>query len=330
MIKIFKTLSLFFKVSVFLFLPIEQVKAEWVKHSFDVMGTRSHLEFELPNNSDREEIISLVVDEMNRIDRLMSPFKPSSELSKINRDASKKKIRISKELFNLLEESARFSKLTQGSFDISFSSIGYLYDFRKSIRPTEKQLTNLTKAINFHSIQLDKTKNTVHFANANVKIDLGGIAKGYAVDQSIKLLMQARVKNAYVSAGGDSRIIGKKQDRLWYIGIKHPRMKGKLLANLPLEEVSISTSGDYERFFIKDGVRYHHIIDPKTGDSARSLQSVTILASNSTTADALSTSVFILGRKKGLELINNLTDTSVIIVDAKGKIHFSDDMAQIE
>ena len=303
---------------------------KWIKHSIEVMGTQSNIEFEVSKLKDGSNSLQQVINEMHRIDALMSPFKPASELSKLNRLASTHPVHISKELFELLVKSEEFSKLTKGAFDISFSSVGYLYDYRNSVKPTEKQIENLKKNINYQSIHLNKENQTIKFVQPLVKIDLGGIAKGYAVDQCIQILKKNGIVNAYVSAGGDSRIIGKKDDRLWYIGIKHPRNKNKLLVNLPLEEVSISTSGDYERFFVRDGIRYHHIIDPKTGDSARELQSVTILAPTSTTADALSTSVFVLGLDKGLSLINNLSDISAILVDSQGQLHYSDDIDRLK
>ncbi len=304
--------------------------AKWLRHTFEVMGTQAIVEFDIPENKDSSKILALVVNEMHRIDALMSPYKPSSELSKINRLASQHDVKISKELFQLLIQSEKYSKLTNGAFDISFSSVGFLFDYRKAIKPTKQEIAKLKNNINYQSILLNSKEYSVRFTKPLVKIDLGGIAKGYAVDQCIQILIGNGVINAYVSAGGDSRIIGKKDNRLWYIGIKHPRNKDKLLVNLPLEEVSLSTSGDYERFFIKNGVRYHHIIDPKTGESAYELQSVTILALNSTMADALSTSVFVLGREKGLELINKLPNTSAILVDSHGLLHFSDDLSKLE
>jgi len=263
---------------------------------------------------------------MHRIDRLMSPFKPDSELSKINQQASGHPVTISAELFSLLEKSEYYSKLTQGAFDISFSSVGYLYDYRAHKRPNESQKKNLTAQINYQSIRLDKSKKTVKFDSSKIRIDLGGIAKGHAVDRCIDILINHGIKNAFVNAGGDSRVIGKKNDRLWYIGIRHPREEGKLIVNLPLEQVAISTSGDYERFFIEDGIRYHHIIDPLTGDSVRNSQSVTILAETSVIADALSTSIFVLGPVKGLALVNDMPDVSAIIIDKNGKMLYSDDL----
>ena len=290
------------------------------------MGTQAKVEFEFSDTKQADRLLEKVFAEMHRIDRLMSPFKPDSELTKINQQASQHPVIISDELFELLEKSEYYSQLTQGAFDISFSSVGYLYDFRKHQRPDDIQRKALAAEINYQAILLNKTDKSVKFANDKLKIDLGGIAKGHAVDRCIDILVKHGVKNAFINAGGDSRVIGKKNDRLWYIGIRHPRDESKLIVNLPLEQVAISTSGDYERFFIEDGIRYHHIIDPKTGDSVRNSQSVTILANTSTIADALSTSIFVLGSQKGLELVNKLPNVSAIIINKSGKMMYSDDL----
>jgi FAD:protein FMN transferase len=313
---------------IILMLLSKPAVAKWYNHVFSVMGTQAKVEFEWNDESQAQSLIKQVVAEMNRIDLLMSPYKETSELSSVNRQAFKGPLVISQELFTLLERSIHFSKLTSGAFDISFSSVGYLYDYRKQLKPTRSQIKALRTAINYNNIILDKDNLTVRFTDKRVRIDLGGIAKGHSVDTSIALLRKAGVKNAYINAGGDSRLIGNKNDRLWYIGVRHPRDDKKLLVNLPLDEVSLSTSGDYERFFIKDGVRYHHIIDPKTGESAKGMQSATILAGDSTTADALSTSIFVLGVTKGMALVNSLEDVSAIVVANNGKMFISKDLEQ--
>ncbi len=305
-------------------------KADWYQHSFEVMGTQAKVEFEWNDKHQAQLLIQAVVDEMNRIDRLMSPYKPKSEISQLNNSAWSKPIKVSKEFYDLLVRSQHFSNLTKGAFDISFSSVGYLYDYRQNKKPTAKQIAELKEAINYQKIVLNEKDNSVFFTDKRVKIDLGGIAKGHAVDQSIHILQKAGIVNAYVNAGGDSRIIGKKNDRLWYIGIKHPRNEKKLLANLPLEAAAISTSGDYERYFEEGGVRYHHIINPETGDSVRDIRSATIIADDSTTADALSTSIFVLGIKPGMDLINAMPNVSAIMVDKHGKLFVSKDLASVE
>jgi thiamine biosynthesis lipoprotein len=300
--------------------------AEWFSKEFDVMGTRAKVEFEHKDSIIAAELIAQVVDEMNRIDRLMSPYKVDSELSKVNRLAKDQPVVISKELYHLLEKAREYSEITNGAFDITFSSLGYLYDYRNRLKPNPDQQKRLVSSIDYTSISLNKKKSQVSFLNRNTKIDLGGIAKGHAVDQCVEILLTNGVANAFVNAGGDSRVIGRKKDRLWYIGVRHPRDENKLIVNLPLEQVAVSTSGDYERFFVEDGTRYHHIIDPNTGNSVNTTQSVTILANNSVDADALSTSVFVLGPQKGLELANRLPNVSAIIIDKNGKMLISDDL----
>jgi len=322
-----KTYKFFFLLSGLFFTPVSHSASQWYDKTFQVMGTEAKVEFEADSEKLAQKLIQDVVAEMNRIDRLMSPFKSTSELSRLNREGSSRPVKVTSELFRLLELSIEYSKLTEGSFDVTFSSLGYLYNYRKEQKPSQSQIDDLTPSIDYRSIVLSNKDKAVSFKNSNTRVDLGGIAKGHAVDQCIKLLVASGIKNAFVSAGGDSRVVGKKGDRLWYIGIRDPRDRKKLIVNMPLEEVSISTSGDYERFFIKDKVRYHHILDPKTGDSARASRSVTILAPTSTRADALSTSVFVLGPKKGMALINSIPDVSAIIIDKAGIMTFSDDLA---
>ena len=302
------------------------VSAEWFSHSFETMGTQAKVEFEHEDPIKGEALVKAVVAEMERVNQAMSPYIETSELSIMNREAKINPFKISDELFQLLKRSNEVSQLTNGAFDVTFSSLAFLYDYRAGNKPTEEEIKRLKSAINYQKVILDETKKTVFYQDNRIKIDLGGIGKGHAVDKCIELLQRAGVNNGFVNAGGDSRIIGKKADRLWYIGIRHPRDDNKLIANLPLEDIALSTSGDYERFFEKDGVRYHHIIDPKTGDSARAIQSATILADDSTTADALSTSIFILGVEKGMALVNRLPNVSAIMVNSKGRMYLSQDL----
>ena len=287
------------------------------------MGTAIHVELWHTDKVIAEKNIQRVISEMHRIDSLMSPFKKDSELSLINQQAAKHPLKISDELFNLIQKSINISKLSNGAFDITFSSVGQFYDYRKKFKPTTKELSENLKKINYKNIKLNKDDTTIFFSHAGTRIDLGGIAKGHAIDNAIKILQQHNIKQAMVSAGGDTRIIGDKGGRPWYVGIRHPRDKNKSAVVLPLSQTAISTSGDYERYFIKDDVRHHHIIRPSTGDSARELRSVSILGSDSTTVDALSTTVFILGLNKGMKLISKLPNTEAIIIDTNGLMHYS-------
>ena len=243
--------------------------------------------------------------------------------------ASLEPLVISEEFFRLLETSLEYSALTEGAFDITFASIGHRYDYRKGIKPTESLIDRSLPLINHRNIRLDADRGTVFFEKQGVRIDLGGIAKGYAVDRGMQLLQRRGVQHALISAGGDSRLLGDHRGRPWHIGVQAPRDKGNMAAVLPIADSAISTSGDYERFFERDGIRYHHIISPDTGRSADNLQSVTIIGPNATRTDALSTSVFVLGTEKGMALINRLHDVETIIIDKHGKMITSDGLADL-
>ena len=299
--------------------------AQWVKHSFEVMGTMSHVEFWLanPNKAQEQKLIQLVEQEMFRIDQQMSPYKKESELSTVNRDAAKKPINVSEELYNLLKSANRISEMSHGSFDITYASIGYQYNYRDKKRPNQSSIDKALPAINYHSIILNEEQLTVKYSHPDVKIDLGGIAKGYAVKRCLYLLKSEGIKHALVSAGGDTGLLGDRNGRPWLVGIKHPRAENQTAVHIPLENEAISTSGDYERFFIEDGVRYHHIINPKTGDSSRKVISVSVIGKDPTYVDALSTTVFVKGLTEGLALINSLPDFEAIIIDNNQRMHYS-------
>lgn len=287
------------------------------------MGTQIRVEVWHQNKAEAEQAIDNVLAEFRRLDQALSPYIESSELYRVNRNAAAQPVAISREFFDLLKTSLDYSQLTDGAFDITFASIGYQYDYRKQIAPSDQSIAEALPLINYRLIELDTEAMTVAFEQPGVHIDLGGIAKGYAVDRGIASLQQRGIENALVSAGGDSRLLGDHHGRPWHIGIQAPRDKKDMAAVLPLSETAISTSGDYERYFERDGVRYHHIISPKTGRSAGELRSVTILGPNATRTDALSTSVFVLGLKQGLALVDRLDDVDAVIIDNRGQLHTS-------
>lgn len=312
-----------------LMTAVTPAQAGWQRDQQDVMGTRITVELYHDDDQAATDAIAAVMAEMRRIDEDMSPYKPDSELSLINREAAEHPVRVSEELFDLLKQSLHFSELTHGAFDITFASVGFLYDYRASIRPDDQTRKQAVSFINYHNVLLDETATSVSFAKRGVKIDLGGIAKGHAVDRCIDIVRARGVSSALITAGGDTRVIGERWGRPWQIGVRDPRKRDGLVAMLPLENVAVSTSGDYERFFEEGNVRYHHIIDPTTGDSARELRSVTIIGPEATTTDALSTSVFVLGAKRGLELIDHLPGIDAIVVDNKGQLHYSSGLQRL-
>lgn len=303
-----------------------QLQAEWYSDTREMMGTRIHIELWADNEAKANTAIETAMQEIQRIDWLMNPLNSQSELYLVNQQAVDKPLPISDELFWIISKSLYFSRISDGAFDISFSSLGQHYDYRKGRVPSAQQVEQLKSQINYRAIKLDPTGKTIFLAESAMHLDLGGIAKGYAVDRAITLLLEQGIESAIVTAGGDSRIIGDRGDRPWYIGIKHPRKDNENAVMIPLQNTAISTSGDYERFFIQDGVRFHHILSPVTGASVGHVQSVSILAPRAVDSDALSTTVFILGVEKGLALVNHLDTVDAIIIDDKGKLHYSDDL----
>jgi FAD:protein FMN transferase len=300
-------------------------RAEWVSRIADgIMGTRITVELWSDDKDKAERGIDAVLEEMRHIDDSMSTYKPTSEVSQVNAKAAAAPMRISKELFDLLTTAKEYSVITDGAFDITYASVGYLYDFRKHVHPDEQQIHQALPAVNFRHVILDRRNQTVRFSQKGVRIDLGGIAKGYSVDRGIDVLKARGFTRAYVSAGGDSRIIGDRFGKPWMVGIRDPRKgEGTVITEIPLADAAISTSGDYERFFEEGGVRYHHIIDPHTGHSASKVLSATIIGSYATRTDGLSKTAFVLGPEKAMEIYNRIDDVDAIIVKLDGTVIYS-------
>jgi FAD:protein FMN transferase len=303
---------------------VPAARAEWVQRTVDgIMGTRITVELWSEDVARGNEAIDAVMDEMRRIDAAMSTYKPDSEVSQVNAHAADGPMTITPELFKLLQTAADYSRLTNGAFDITYASVGYMYNFREHKRPTEEQIQGALGAVDFRHVLLDPVAGTVRFSRPGVRIDLGGIAKGYSVDCGIAVLQKRGIDRAMVMAGGDSRIIGDRFGKPWMVGIRHPDHEDQVIVRLPLRNTAISTSGDYERFFDEDGVRYHHIIDPHTGHSASKVRSATVLAPTATRTDGLSKTAFVLGPEAALEIYNKLDDVDAVLVTPQGKVLYS-------
>jgi FAD:protein FMN transferase len=314
-----------------LFASLVQVgtaRAEWMERVEDgIMGTRIVVELWSTDEARGNAAIEAVLAEMRRVDAAMSTYKPTSELSLVNARAAQEPIKISGELFDLLSTSLDYSRLTDGAFDITYASVGYMYDFRKHVRPDEKQIAAALPGINYRHVELDRKNGTVHFARPGVRVDLGGIGKGHAVDRGIAVLQSRGIDHGLVTAGGDSRIIGDRFGKPWVVGIRHPDRKDEVIARIPLEDAALSTSGDYERYFDENGVRYHHIIDPKTGRSASKVRSATIIGPTATSTDGLSKTAFVLGPEKAIEIYNRLDDIDAVLVTPQGKVLYTKGLA---
>jgi FAD:protein FMN transferase len=299
--------------------------AEWVKRVTDgIMGTRIIVELWSEDHVRGEKAIDDVLAEMRRLDESMSTYKPTSEVSMVNARAAQGPVVITHELFDLLTAAKEYSRLTDGAFDITYASVGYLYDFRKHIHPSDAAIGKALPAVNYRHVLLDPKNRTVRFSQPGVRIDLGGIAKGYSVDRGIAALQADGITRAYVSAGGDSRIIGDRFGKQWMVGIRDPRKgEGEIIQAIPLSDAAMSTSGDYERYFIENGVRYHHIIDPHTGHSASKVRSATVIGPTAIRTDGLSKTAFVLGPEKAMEIYNRIADIDAIIVKLDGTVIYS-------
>ncbi|MBT8131675.1 MAG: FAD:protein FMN transferase [Gammaproteobacteria bacterium] len=227
-----------------------------------------------------------------------------------------------------MEQALSFAPLTRGAFDISYASAGFLFDYRKRVRPDEQSLSRALEVVDYRLVELDKKKHTVFFRRDGVRIDLGGIAKGHAAERGVKILAGLGIEHAIVSAGGDTRVLGDRRGRPWYVGIRDPQGdRNAVFTRLPLVNEAISTSGDYERYFDEDGARYHHILNPSTGKSPSDVHSVSVIGPDGVWTDALSTGVFVLGVKEGLGLIETLKAYEAVIIDAEKKLHVSSGFA---
>lgn len=301
-------------------------RADWHEQTRSYMGTRVHVEVWSDDAAAANAGIDAVMAEMDRIEQMMSPMIETSALSRLNREGATHAVPVPPELFEVVLKSIEASELSGGAFDVTFASVGRYYDYRAGRRPDAATIARALPAINYRHLHLDAKALTIAYGHPGVYVDLGGIAKGYAVDRCIDLLRARGFTEALVTAGGDTRMIGNRHGRPWVIGIKDPDGGDRPAAVLPLENVAVSTSGDYERFFDEGGVRYHHIIDPSTGDSARAVRSVTIIADTATWTDVLDNIVFVLGAEKGLALINRLGNVDAVIVDSHGKLSYSDSL----
>lgn len=302
-------------------------KENLYKETGVVMGTVVEITVAHRSEPLARAAIKEAIGELQRIDELMSLSKPGSLVSRINREGSTKQVVVPPELFRLLGDAIAISKASGGAFDVTVRPLVELWGFERggSVPPSDLLTSKLT-AVGYRSLILGEKVLSVGFAKPGMGLDLGAIAKGWAVDRAIEKLEARGIRNAIIDAGGDLRILGGRPGKqFWRIGVQHPREPGALLATFELRDTAIVTSGDYERFFLADGVRYHHILDPETGEPARGCQSVTVLAATASEADACATAAFVLGPVRGLAFLRSRPGVRGLIVDAAGALHWTDD-----
>jgi len=262
--------------------------------------------------------------EIKRIETLMSPWIDSSDVTWMNRSAGKEWVNVSQETLKVIKKAQEIAELSEGGFDITVGPLTQLWRMarEKRIPPSAEELKQNLDLVNFRNVMIDQG-GKVFLKKKGMAIDLSGIAKGYAVDRAFDLLRTLGYKNLIVNAGGDLRVGGLKSDQPWSIGIQDPRVSQRIMAKISVADAAIATSGDYEKFFIYQGKRYHHIFNPKNGLPPDGCQSVTIICKEGMTADGLATAVFVLGLEKGYALCQKLEGVDCLIVDKEGKIIFS-------
>ncbi|WP_246222905.1 FAD:protein FMN transferase [Draconibacterium halophilum] len=293
------------------------------------MGSRFDITVVATNEQEGNEYIDLAVSEIKRIEKLISSWDANSETSAINNNAGVQPVKVSPELFALIERAIRISELTDGAFDISYASMDRIWQFDGSmtVMPSEETIAASVAKVGFKNIVLDKSASTVFLKKEGMKIGFGAIGKGYAADKAKALLMEKGVSAGIINASGDMNTWGKQPDgTYWKVAITNPMNKDKAFALLPIKNSAVVTSGDYEKFVKFNGIRYTHIIDPRTGYPAHGIISATVFAPKAELADALATSVFVMGIDVGLDRINQLPQIECIIIDDKGTIHQSENI----
>lgn len=296
------------------------------KESKIVMGTVVEITAAHRSEETARAAIREAMAELQRVDDLLSTYKEGSVARRINAGAAAAKIAVDEDTFRLLRDAVALSAASGGAFDVTIWPVSRLWDFDHGGKvPLPGEIENALPSVGYQKLVLDDGGMSVGFSAPGVGVDLGAIAKGWAVDRAIEKIVARGVGNAIVDAGGDLRIIGRRPGKdFWRIGIQHPREPGTLLATLELKDTAVVTSGDYERYFTAEGVRYHHILDPATGRPARGCQSVTVLAPTAAEADACATAAFVLGPSKGLDFLRSRPGVRGLIVDAAGELHWTD------
>ncbi|MCR4321002.1 MAG: FAD:protein FMN transferase [Candidatus Brocadiaceae bacterium] len=301
-----------------------------LKQTRMVMGTFAEVSIYSNDENTAGKAIEESLDEMERMDRIMSNYKKESELSRLNKKAVKSPVPCNGELLDVIEQSQYYSELSGGAFDITVSPIVALWGFfrEKGNMPPDKEIERLLPAVSYKNIVINKSNNpkkpaTIFLKNTQTQIDLGAIGKGYAVDKALEIIRKYGINNGCINLGGNIYVLGTPPGKnAWKIGVQHPRDGNEILGYLELRNEATATSGDYERFFEFDGKRYSHIINPQTGRPVSGTLATTIVAPAGTAVDALSTIVFVLGHEKGMELIKKIPNADAMIAyeDKDGKI----------
>lgn len=311
---------------VLILLAITASAQQTFKRTLKLMGSRFDISVVAIDSSEANNYIDSAILEISRIEKLISSWDANSQTSEINRQAGIKSVVVDLELFNLIERAIKISKLTDGAFDITYASMDNIWKFDNSMKvmPSEENIKKSVSKVGYQNIIMNANKNSVFLKKQGMKIGFGAIGKGYAADKAKNLLMKQGVKAGIINASGDMNTWGLQPNgEAWKIAITNPKNKDKVFAILPIHNGAVVTSGDYEKFVEFKGKRYSHIIDPRTGYPSTGIIGATVFAPSAELADALATSVFVMGKDVGMDRINQLPDIECIIVDEAGRFYTS-------
>ncbi|CAN5518879.1 FAD:protein FMN transferase [soil metagenome] len=292
-----------------------------------LMGNQFELSVVASNEEWAMQRIDAGINEIKRIEKLLTTFSEDSETNLINRHAGITPVKVSEETFQLIERSVRISGLTQGAFDITYGSIDkslWNFDTTMNALPDKETAKQMVKLINYRNVVLDKHEGTVFLKEKGIRIGFGGIGKGYAAEMAKMVMVQQGVESGIVNASGDLTAWGVQPDGSeWTIGIADPNKSGQVFSFIKITGLAVATSGNYEKYIVVDGKKYSHTINPRTGLPVTGIKSVTIITKNAEIADAMATPVTIMGIKAGLGMINQIKDIEAIIVDDHDKVYTS-------
>lgn len=314
------------KVVVFLLVTQLGLAQQIFKKKQSLLGSPFEITVVAKDSVEGNYFTTLAIDEVKRIEKLISDWIPTTQISNVNQNAGIQPVKVDQEVYDLVERAIKISKLTSGAFDISYASMDKIWKFDGSMKemPSEDAIKKSVEKVGYQNIILNSKDTTIFLKNKGMKLGLGGIGQGYIADKIKILLKEKGCKSGLVNVSGDINTWGKQPDgQSWTVGIVNPMNKNKVFATFPLDDSAVETSGSYEKFVTFNGKRYSHIIDPRTGYPASGIVSVSVFAKQTEIADALATGIFVLGVDVGLDLINQLKGIGCIIVDDKGVIHTS-------
>ena len=296
-----------------------------VKRTQMQMGTLVSITVVASNKEIAQAAATAGFAEIRRLEELLSTWISTSELSRVNTSAGVMPVSVSPETITVVQGAIQAAEMTDGGFNIAIGPAVDVWDVIDGQRiPTESELDALRPLVDLQAVHADARKQTIFLEKAGMRIDVGGIGKGYAADQAVETLRRAGASAGVVALSGDIKTFGRMPGgKKFPVGIQHPRKEGSVLAWIDLEDEAISTAGDYERFFERDGIRYHHILDPRTLQPSRRCQSVTVIAREGMLADGLDTGIFVMGVESGMRLVEVLPDVEAVIVDREGVVHVS-------